>query len=102
MRINGYVPNEEVFKISFNQEKVNETKESNGLFSTTLKKSLDDINEKQIIADEAAQAFVKGDSDMDISEVMLLGEEAKISLQYAVQIRNKLVDAYQEITKMQL
>lgn len=33
---------------------------------------------------------------------MLAGEEAKISLQFAVQVRNKLLDAYKEINQMQL
>ena len=71
------------------------------LFSNVLKESLDKINEKQIVADKSTESFVKGE-DIDISEVMLAGAEASVSLQFAVQVRNKLVEAYQEISRMQL
>ena len=54
-----------------------------------LKEKLDDVNEKQIKADEATEAFISGD-DVDIHELMLITEEAKMSLQLAVQVRNKL------------
>ncbi|MGG7176583.1 flagellar hook-basal body complex protein FliE [Clostridium paraputrificum] len=101
MRVTSFVPNEEIFKIGLNTEKVRSSSESKGLFAETLKNSLDKINEQQLVAEEKGQAFVRGE-DVDISEVMLAGEEAKISLQYAVQVRNKLVEAYQEISRMQL
>nr|WP_242966635.1 flagellar hook-basal body complex protein FliE [Clostridium paraputrificum] len=54
-----------------------------------------------MVADKSTEAFVKGE-DIDISEVMLAGAEASASLQFAVQVRNKLVEAYQEISRMQL
>ena len=101
MRITGFVPSEEIFNKGLNTETTKESSTGNGIFTETLKNSLDKINDKQLVADEAGQAFVRGD-DIDISEVMLAGEEAKISLQYAVQVRNKLVEAYQEISRMQL
>ena len=102
MRINGYVPSESIFNTQLN-EKTNSTNKVNGTsFAQTLKDSLDKINAQQITAGEATNGFITVESDMDISEVMLLSEEAKMSLQYAVQVRNKLVDAFEEITKMQL
>ena len=67
----------------------------------TLKEKLGEVNEKQIAADVATEAFISGE-DIDIHEVMLITEEAKMSLQLAVQVRNKLVEAYQEINRMQL
>jgi flagellar hook-basal body complex protein FliE len=101
MRINGFVPNEEIFQI--NKDKKTEKTTNSGLesFSSTLEKSLQDINDKQITADKMGTAFAKGD-DVEISDVMLSGEEAKLSLQFAVQVRNKLLDAYKEINQMQL
>ena len=98
MKITSYVPNKEIFNIKRDNKVIN-TKENT--FSGVLKKSLDKINQKQRLSDEATKAFVRGE-DIEISDVMLLGEEAKISLQYAVQVRNKLVEAYQEISRMQL
>lgn len=53
---------------------------------------------KQIIVQKA---FIKGD-ETDIHNVMLNAEEAKMSMELAVQVRNKLVEAYQELSRMQL
>ena len=70
-------------------------------FFDTLKQKLDEVNNQQIEADQVTQAFIKGD-DVDVHQVMIAGEEAKQSLELAVQVRNKLVEAFQEINRMQL
>jgi len=75
---------------------------SNGIsFFDTLKQKLDEVNNQQVEADTVTQAFVKGDN-VDVHQVMIAGEEAKQSLELAVQVRNKLVEAFQEINRMQL
>lgn len=84
-----------------NDNNVESTNFGSVSFMDMLKEKLDDVNEKQIKADEATEAFISGD-DVDIHELMLITEEAKMSLQLAVQVRNKLVEAYQEINRMQL
>jgi len=104
MRINGFVPNEEVFQSNFGADtKTTKTTETSGgeSFAETLKSSLDNINSQQVKAEDLNNSFIKGDN-VDVADVMLAGEEAKISLQYAVQVRNKLVEAYQELSRMQL
>ena len=101
MRISGFVPNEEIFNTALKGAGTIEKEKEGNLFSDVLKESLDKINEKQIVADKSTEAFIKGE-DIDISEVMLAGAEASASLQFAVQVRNKLVEAYQEISRMQL
>ncbi|MBS5925657.1 MAG: flagellar hook-basal body complex protein FliE [Clostridium sp.] len=101
MIINSFVPSEEIFNTGFDGMKVVNKHNEGELFSNVLKESLDKINEKQIVADKSTESFVKGE-DIDISEVMLAGAEASVSLQFAVQVRNKLVEAYQEISRMQL
>lgn len=102
MRVNSYVPSEEVFQLNSTSD-TNKTKGKNGVgsFSDVLSSSLDAINASQVTAENMNAAFVSGD-DVQISDVMLAGEEAKISLQFAVQVRNKLLDAYKELTNMQL
>lgn len=103
--INRYVPSAEVFKnIGTNiDNKIDDKNESvsSVSFADTLKQSLDKINDKQIAADNYTDSFIKGD-DVDIADVMLQTEEAKMSLQLAVQIRNKLLDAYTEISNIQV
>ena len=101
MRVSSFVPSEEIFNSGLDGIKVGKKDNKGELFSNVLKESLDKINEQQIVADKSTEAFVKGE-DIDISEVMLAGAEASASLQFAVQVRNKLVEAYQEISRMQL
>ncbi|PRR79436.1 flagellar hook-basal body complex protein FliE [Clostridium vincentii] len=104
MIINNFVPSQEIFQKGINNIDTNKNNTvSTGLdtFATTLQNSIEGINDKQLVADKASEAFVKGE-DVEISDVMLATEEAKVSLQFAVQVRNKLVDAYKEISQMQL
>ena len=104
MRVNEFVPNIKVFD-NFNKNFINEnnqidTKEKVN-FSEILKDKLDGVNAKQVKADDSTEAFIKGD-EVDIHNVMLNAEEAKMSMELAVQVRNKLVEAYQELSRMQL
>lgn len=106
MIINSFVPSQEIFQTGINNisnNKNQSNKVENGLesFATTLQNSLAEINDQQLVANNASEALVKGE-DVEISDVMLASEEAKVSLQFAVQVRNKLVDAYKEISQMQL
>lgn len=99
MKINSFVPDSKIFdKIKTVEGKVEEKHDS---FSSLLKDKLDEVNDKQISADDAMKSFVKGEGT-DVHQVMLSAEEAKLSLQLAVQVRNKLVEAYQELNRMQL
>ena len=70
-------------------------------FLDTLKEKLDDVNDKQIDSDNITQKFITGEEE-DVHKVMLSTEEAKLSLEMAVQIRNKLVDAYDTFNRMQI
>lgn len=99
MRINSFVPDSGIFEkmdTSINQK---QNKSSN--FSDLLKEGLDSVNEKQINSENMTQKLIKGE-DVEMHEVMLATEEAKLSLQMAVQVRNKIVEAYQELNRMQL
>ncbi|HEY5524951.1 MAG TPA: flagellar hook-basal body complex protein FliE [Clostridium sp.] len=108
MIINSFVPSQEIFQTGINKldtntniNKDNKVEAGADTFATTLQNSLDEVNNKQVVANNASEALVKG-KDVEISDVMLASEEAKVSLQFAVQVRNKLVDAYKEISQMQL
>lgn len=99
MNINAYIKNIKVNnELQKNSLQV-EPKSNN--FLDTLKEKLSEVNDKQIEADNLTQKFIKGEED-DIHKVMLSTEEARLSLELAVQIRNKLVDAYGEFNRMQI
>ena len=103
MKINDFAQSGKIYDSikALDEKKVTSENEEGTSFLDTLKEKLDKINDDQLAAESVTEAFIKGD-DVDIHEVMLVGEEAKLSLQMAVQVRNKLVEAYQELNRMQL
>ncbi len=69
-------------------------------FSSALKSSLDQVNAMQLQAQNTAQRFEMGDPSVSLSDAMLSLQKSGIALQQTVQVRNKLVQAYQEIMNM--
>ena len=78
-----------------------ETGESSKTFAATLKDAIGQVNELQKTADVKAHELATGRTD-DIAGVMLAAEKADIALRTMVQVRNKIIDAYQEIMRMQV
>ncbi|MFO7830745.1 MAG: flagellar hook-basal body complex protein FliE [Desulfuromonadaceae bacterium] len=70
-------------------------------FSDMLADAVSQTNEAQLDADKAAVALQTGKAE-NLHEVMLGMEEADISMRLLVQMRNKALDAYQEIMRMQV
>ncbi|MBE6068719.1 MAG: flagellar hook-basal body complex protein FliE [Clostridium lundense] len=102
MRINEFTPLSSMFedmKIYGGAENKSNEKETD--FLSVLQDKLDAVNEKQITSENTTSAFISGE-EVDVHKVMLDAEEAKLSLELAVQMRNKIVEAYQEINRMQL
>ena len=71
-------------------------------FSDALKASLDQVNQTQLHAEKLGKNFAMGDDSVSLSDVMIAGQKANISFQATVQVRNKLVSAYQDIMNMQV
>lgn len=70
-------------------------------FSDYLKEALDSTNSLLTEADYLADEFAAGRTD-NIHQVMIAAEKADVALQFTLQIRNKIMDAYNEIMRMQL
>lgn len=102
MVVNKYTPNMRVFQqdlVEVHKEgQVNSQQGST--FSQVLKGELDKVNDKQIQSENVVQGYISGEKD--IHEVMVATEEAKLSLELALQIRNKLINVYEEFNKMQV
>lgn len=77
-----------------------QTAESGGL-SRTFEKLLQDVNQQQLNA-EAKQIELMVTDNKDIHGTMLALEKADLSLRLMLQIRNKLVNAYEEVMRMQV
>lgn len=73
-----------------------------GDFADLLKQSIDKVNETQMDAKKLAEAFQQGDPNIQMSEVMVAMQKSSVSFQAMLQVRNKLVTAYQEIMNMQV
>ncbi len=70
-------------------------------FSETLKEMVEQVDNMHKTAGQAARDFVAG-KNIQLHEVMAAGQEAQISFQFMMEIRNKLMEAYQEVSRMQV
>lgn len=70
-----------------------------GSFADTLKQFVTDVNEMQQIAADKDLKFATGEIK-DIHEVMAAAEEAGLSLQLLIEVRNKALDAYRELIRI--
>ncbi|MDP2872508.1 MAG: flagellar hook-basal body complex protein FliE [Bacillota bacterium] len=70
-------------------------------FQNSLTQALRQVNELQLQAEDLAQALAAGQAQ-DLHQVMLAAEKANLSLQFTLQIRNKVIEAYQEIMRIQV
>ncbi|GAB7129531.1 flagellar hook-basal body complex protein FliE [Silvimonas sp. JCM 19000] len=71
-------------------------------FADMLKQSLDQVSSMQSTAQTQQAAFQAGDPNADLQDVMVSLQKASLSFQTMVQVRNKLVSAYQEIMNLQV
>jgi len=69
-------------------------------FTSVLKKSLDQVNHTQQHATRLARDFEMGAPGANLTDAMISLQKANISLQYTLQVRNKMVAAYQDIMNM--
>lgn len=69
-------------------------------FQSALKASLDQVNQVQLQSQQLAERFAIGDSTVSLSDAMISMQKSSIAFQQTVQVRNKLVSAYQEIMNM--
>jgi flagellar hook-basal body complex protein FliE len=68
-------------------------------FEGALRQGLEKVNQAQIRAEKAMQAFAAGDVE-DISEVAAAVSEAELALRFAVQVRDRLLDSYNQLVRM--
>lgn len=72
-----------------------------GGFADMLKQTIEDVNRDQSEADKAIRELIAGRTK-NIHETMLAVERAEMSLKLMTQMRNKIVEAYKEVMRMQV
>ena len=75
--------------------------ESSTSFSQVIGDLINNVNDKQIESDNKIESLIKGE-DVTMHEVMLSMQEAQVSMELLIEMRNKMVEAYQEINSIQL
>jgi flagellar hook-basal body complex protein FliE len=70
-------------------------------FSSLLSQALGDVNQLHVNADADAQRLISGDQ-VDVHQVMIGMEKANVAFGLTVQVRNKLIESYQEVMRMQI
>ena len=69
-------------------------------FGNLMKQAVDQVNETQMQAANLSKAFEMGDSQVDLSEVMIAIQKSRVSFQALTEVRNKLLTAYQDVMNM--
>ncbi|MBD3321483.1 MAG: flagellar hook-basal body complex protein FliE [Chitinivibrionales bacterium] len=70
-------------------------------FKDTLKGVMKDVNDMQVKADKSIEKMVAGEIT-DVHQVMTAVQEANVAFNTMMEIRNKVMDAYQELMRMRL
>jgi flagellar hook-basal body complex protein FliE len=74
--------------------------ETGGGFGNTLKDAITQVNDLSNKSDQSISQLVQGERQ-DVHSVMIAVEKADIAFQLMMQVRNKIVNAYQEVSKLQ-
>jgi len=70
-------------------------------FKDLMKKALGDLSASQVGANEAIKSLATGGEE-NLHDIIISMEKAGMTLQYAIQIRNKMLEAYQSVIQMQI
>jgi len=71
-------------------------------FAALLQSAVDEVNNTQLDARQLTKQFESGNAEINLQDVVLSLQKASLSFQTMVQVRNKLVSAYQEVMNMQV
>ena len=86
---------------NLNISNTTEQKTNGTSFSNVLSDAISKVNDSEVNANNKIESLINGE-DVEMHEVMLAMQESVLSLQALIEVRNKTVEAYQEISKLQL
>lgn len=86
---------------NLNISNTTEEKTNGTSFSNVLSDAISKVNDSEVNANNKIESLIKGE-DVEMHKVMLAMQESVLSLQALIEVRNKTVEAYQEISKLQL
>lgn len=69
-------------------------------FAGIMRSALDKVNNESQLANQMKEKLELGESDVELSEVMVQAQKASLAFQAMTQVRNKLVEAYKDVMNM--
>lgn len=85
----------------FGGSSVKRVSQSGQGFSDVLKNAVESVNSMQHEAGRLEDAVAKGEN-VNIHQAVIAGEKAGLSFRLLMQVRNKMIEAYQEVMRMQV
>jgi len=70
-------------------------------FADTLRNAVDEVNELGAHRDRMVEGMISGEVT-EVHDVMMASEEASLAFELMLEVRNKLLDAYKEVMRMQV
>lgn len=98
MQIKTITPYKQIFNYKDEEYSI---KKENLKFSNLLEESLDKVNQLQREKEEYKNLLITGEVD-NLHDITIAAEKANIALQLTLSVRNKIVEAYKEIMRMQI
>ena len=96
MNISGFAPIQPIVPGS-----ASSAEPTDGSFQDVLKNAISQVESSRSAADKSVQQFLSGEGE-DLHSTILASQRADLEFQMFMQVRNKVVSAYQEIMKMQM
>jgi len=100
-RIDAIQQMKQINKMNQQDDLSKNNKQSEISFGEMMKKYLEDANNLQLEADEDIRKAIAGE-DIDPHKVMIAVQKANLSFELVMEIRNKMLEAYKEVTKMNM
>jgi len=98
--VTGHIPKVSIFQVP--PQKEQEVSSVGGVsFKTELKQAIQEVDRLQNVADVQTERLVTG-QPVDLHNVMITAQKATVALNATIEVRNKIVEAYQEISRMPL
>lgn len=72
-----------------------------GDFGSQLTQAIDSVNQAQVQRDQLVEGMVRGEA-LEVHDIMSAAEEAQLAFDLMLEVRNKLLEAYQEVMRMQV
>ncbi|MGM7635845.1 flagellar hook-basal body complex protein FliE [Bacillus sp. Hm123] len=70
-------------------------------FASMLKNSINELNKVETKSTQMTDKLIRGEN-VDLHQVLIASQKASVSMQLTMEVRNKVVEAYQEIMRMQM